>query len=68
MAVPEEWLEELDERFTKENVSPRQRAAKAMGEWSKHLRMPIRLDSEDCTQIWEWFEEKYPGSQRFPSL
>lgn len=62
--LKDEWLQTINEVFSKNDIPHKQRPWKACGEWSKYTGMPVSMNGETAQQIFSWFEKNTKaGSQ-----
>ena len=62
--LKDEWLETVNEGFSKNDIPHKQRPWLAWGEWSKYTGMPISMNDEIVKRIFSWFEKNTKaGSQ-----
>lgn len=67
--LTEEWLENTNEEFRKNDTPHRQRPWLAWGEWAKYTGMPIAMNDEVVKKIFFWFEKNTKaGSQHIGPL
>jgi len=59
-----EWLEDVNEKFGRDDIPHKQRPWLAWGEWSKYTGMAISINDEIVKRIFSWFEKNTKaGSQ-----
>jgi hypothetical protein len=62
--LKEEWLQTLNEGFSKNDIPHKQRPWLACGEWSKYTGIPISMSDEIVKRIFSWFDKNTKaGSQ-----
>jgi hypothetical protein len=62
--LKDEWLETVNEGFSKNDIPHKQRPWLAWGEWSKYTGMPISMNDKIVKRIFSWFEKNTKaGSQ-----
>ncbi|MCX5804090.1 MAG: hypothetical protein NTU69_11280 [Proteobacteria bacterium] len=67
--LTEEWLENINKEFSKNDIPHRKRPWLAWGEWSKYTGMPISMNDEVVKKIFYWFEKNTKaGSQQIGSM
>lgn len=60
----DEWLEIVNEKFSKDDIPHKQRPWLACSEWSKYTGIPILINDEIVKRIFSWFEKNTKaGSQ-----
>jgi hypothetical protein len=65
----EEWLERINQQFSKNNIDHRQRPWLAWQEWARHTGLSFSHTDDDVRKIFAWFEKNTKaGSQYVGSL
>src|SRR6266496_2402780 len=59
--LTDEWLEMLNQEFTREHVPYQQRPFLAWGRWAQHIGSDVEFGEPDVKKIFAWFRLNSPA-------